>query len=95
MYPLPPENVLYVFTPENPCSLSNVIVAIPAVAVVNIVVIPVIFLPIPKSSTNESKLSLVKLFVRSLDTTSPIGALFANDFIGPGLSSGLSLSNSG
>ena len=90
MYPLPPENVLYVFTPENPCSLSNVIVA-----VVNIVVIPVIFLPIPKSSTNESKLSLVKLFVRSLDTTSPIGALFANDFIGPGLSSGLSLSNSG
>ena len=65
------------FTPANPCSLSRVTVAIPAFTLVKTVVTPVIALPIPKSATNESKVSLVKLFVKSLDITSPIGALFA------------------
>ena len=81
--------------PLNPCSLSNVIVAIPAVVLVNEVETPEILRPTPKSLTNWSVASLVILFFRSLVETSPRGLLFANVFADLGLSSILSLSSCG
>ncbi len=64
--------------PFNPCSLPKVITAVPAVTEENVVETPTIDCPIPTSLTNLSTDSLVILFLRSLVTTSPSGALFAN-----------------
>jgi len=81
--------------PFNPCSLPKVITAVPAVTEENVVETPTIDCPIPTSLTNLSTDSLVILFLRSLVTTSPSGALFANVDAEFGLAFGLSLSNWG
>ena len=55
----------------NPCGRSNVIVADPTFAELNVVVTPITFLPYPKSSKTLSVVSLVILLRRSSVATSP------------------------
>ena len=89
VYVAPPV-IVPVLIPLNPCSRLNPIVAIPAdESTVEI------DRPTPKTLRILSTDSLVILFLRSLVTTSPRGALFANETAAGGLSLKLSLSNCG
>ena len=92
VYPVPWTESMQDTIPAKPCCLSNETVAIPATLSLITLVIPS---PTEKSWTKVSIDSFVMLLDKSFVTTSPIGSLLAKDLAEGGLSTGLSLSNSG